>query len=59
MSMKQKGRKGPVKFWWFIHNFFAHPLFAVFELVGMKKVADFIHDETIPLDENKNSSRKN
>jgi len=41
-------RSGNEKFWWAIHNLFAHPLSEVFRLIGLRRAAVLIHDETVP-----------
>ena len=40
-------------FKWTIHNIIAHPLFELFNLFGLSKIAHFVHDVTLP-DNNSN-----
>lgn len=38
------------RFRWTIHNVIAHPLYEVFAIFGLTKLANIIHDITIPPD---------
>jgi hypothetical protein len=35
-------------FKWTIHNIIAHPLMEIFNLFRLSKIANFIHDVTLP-----------
>jgi len=35
-----------------VHNMIGHPLMAIFELFGMFKAANWVHDVTLPKEEN-------
>tara|TARA_Y100001973_G_C5173384_1_gene320428 strand:- start:100 stop:228 length:129 start_codon:yes stop_codon:yes gene_type:complete len=39
------------KFKYTIHNIFGHPLMEVCNLLGLKKLAIWIHDKTLPKEE--------
>tara|TARA_B100001250_G_C19724638_1_gene755467 strand:- start:676 stop:801 length:126 start_codon:yes stop_codon:yes gene_type:complete len=39
------------KFKYSLHNIIGHPLMEIFNLLGMTKLANKIHDKTLPLDE--------
>lgn len=42
-------RNGPVWFWWAVHNIIAHPLSELLHWVRLDAVANWLHDETIPI----------
>jgi hypothetical protein len=33
---------------WFVHNIFAHPVMQILNMIGLKRLANMVHDRTIP-----------
>ncbi|HUY36510.1 MAG TPA: hypothetical protein VMV69_27490 [Pirellulales bacterium] len=41
-------RRGPTAFWWMVHNLVSHPLSEVVFWFGGRKLADRVHDWSVP-----------
>jgi hypothetical protein len=46
--LNQKLGKLPERFQWTLHNLVAHPISEVLYQVGLQKLSDKIHDQTVP-----------
>jgi len=46
--LNKKLGKLPERFQWTLHNLFAHPISEVLYQVGLQKLSDKIHDQTVP-----------
>ena len=33
---------------WFVHNMLGHPLMQIFNMLGFRQIASYIHDCTLP-----------
>ncbi len=41
----------PKRLHWTLHNLVAHPLSEILFLVGLGRISNFVHDQTIPVHE--------
>ena len=42
-------RKGNINFWWAVHNLLAHPLSELLYWLRLRKLSEWVHDETVPI----------
>jgi len=50
-------RAGSPAFWWAVHNLFAHPASELLYWVGLGRIGDWLHEQTIPIHNPKSEGR--